>query len=180
MILEPTPLSGGYVVRYEPLVDDRGYFARVFDSEVFARHGLETIFPEHSIAVNVRANVVRGMHFQAEPYCEAKLVRCSSGAIYDVMVDIREHSETFGRWFGVRLGQPDTAMLYVPRGFAHGYQTLTDRSEVHYMISARYEPGASRGLRWDDQQVGIEWPLAAPSVSERDSALPTLAELSRS
>ena len=176
MIFEPVPL----VVRYEPLGDERGYFARVFDRDEFVRAGLESEYPQHSVAHNHRYNLVRGMHFQADAHAEAKLVRCSAGAIFDVMVDVRPQSPTFGRWYGLRLGQPDVVMLYLPRGFAHGYQTLTDISEVHYLISARYEPSAFRGFRWDDPRVGIAWPLGTPFVSERDGALPALAELSQS
>jgi dTDP-4-dehydrorhamnose 3,5-epimerase len=177
MIFESTPLPGGFVVRYEPLVDERGFFARVFDANAFLRAGLEGSFPEHSIAVNRRANLIRGMHFAVEPHAEAKLVRCSSGAIFDVMVDVRPKSPTFGKWYGHRLGEPDTAMLYVPAGFAHGYQTLSETSEVHYLISTRYEPSAARGFRWDDPRVGIVWPLANPFCSERDDSLPELADV---
>lgn len=177
MIFEPALLPGAFVVRYEPLRDDRGYFARVFDRDEFARAGLETEYPQHSVAHNFRHNLIRGMHFQAPPHTEAKLVRCSSGTIFDVMVDVRPRSPAFGHWYGLRLGEPDSAMLYVPRGFAHGYQTLTEKSEVHYLISTPYEPTAFRGFRWDDPRVGIDWPLDAPFVSERDAALPPLAGL---
>jgi dTDP-4-dehydrorhamnose 3,5-epimerase len=180
MTFEATPLPGAYVVRYEPHVDERGSFARVFDADAFAGRGLETAFPQHSVARNARANLVRGMHFQAGSHAEAKLVRCCAGGIFDVMVDVRPDSPAFGRWFGLRLDACETAMLYVPRGFAHGYQTLTETSEVHYLISERHEPAAARGFRWDDPHVGIGWPLAAPSVSARDAALPLLAELALS
>jgi dTDP-4-dehydrorhamnose 3,5-epimerase len=174
---EPTALAGAFVVRYAPLVDERGFFARVFDFDAFADHGLESQYPQHSVGVNVRANLVRGMHFQAGVHAEAKLVRCCVGRIFDAIVDVRVGSPTFGKWCALELSAARPEMLYVPRGFAHGYQTLSEHSEIHYLISARYEPGAARGVRWNDPDVAIAWPLADPAVSARDASLPLLSEI---
>jgi dTDP-4-dehydrorhamnose 3,5-epimerase len=180
MTFEPTALAGAFIVRYVPLIDERGFFARVFDFDAFASRGLEANFPQHSIGVNVRANLVRGMHFQTSAHAEAKLVRCCVGEIFDVIVDVRPDSATFGEWYGLQLTAARAEMLYIPRGFAHGYQTLSDHSEIHYLISARYEPSAARGVRWNDPEVGIAWPLADPEVSARDASLPFLSEVAAS
>lgn len=174
MTFERTSLAGAFLVGFDPLEDDRGSLSRVFDIDEFAAHGLETSYPQHTVVVNKRENMLRGLHFQAEPFGEAKLVRCSVGTIFDAIVDIRPSSPTFRRWFGTYLGNGGTTMLYVPSGFAHGYLTISTRSEVHYLISHRYVPDATRGFRYDDPSIAIAWPHAEPTMSERDRSLPSL------
>jgi dTDP-4-dehydrorhamnose 3,5-epimerase len=162
-----------WVVEPERHADVRGFFARTFDAEEFARRGLRSTFPQCSVSYNVRAGTLRGMHFQAAPHAEAKLVRCTAGGIYDVAVDLRPDSPTRGRWAGVELTAENRRALYVPEGFAHGFQTLVDAAEVLYQISAPFVPEAARGVRWDDPAFGIEWPEAAERViNERDRTYP--------
>lgn len=179
MVLEPTEIDGVVVVEPERHVDERGFFARTFDAEHFAEHGLETAVVQCSTSFNLRAGTVRGMHWQAEPHGEAKLVRCTRGAVFDVAVDVRPGSPTFRRWCGVELSAENGRALFVPIGCAHGFQTLCDDSEVLYQISAPYVPRAACGFRWDDPRIGIRWP-EAPSggrtLSERDATYPDLPE----
>jgi dTDP-4-dehydrorhamnose 3,5-epimerase len=130
--------------------------------------------PQSSVSFNARARTLRGLHWQAAPHEEEKLVRCTAGAIFDVIVDLRTESETYRRWFAAELSAANRRALYVPKGFAHGFLTLTDASEVLYMISVAYAPGYGRGLRWDDPSIGIAWPHAPAVISERDAALPRL------
>jgi dTDP-4-dehydrorhamnose 3,5-epimerase len=164
-----TELDGAWIVEPEPLCDERGFFARTFDAAAFAQRGLRAEFPQCSVSYNARAGTLRGMHFQAAPHEEAKLVRCTAGAIYDVIVDLRDGSPTRGRWTAVELTAANRRALYVPEGFAHGFQTLVDDSEVFYQISAPFVAGAARGVRWDDEAFGIEWPETAERImSERD------------
>lgn len=164
-----TELAGAWVVEPEPLADARGFFARTFDAAAFADRGLRSAFPQCSVSFNARAGTLRGMHYQAAPHEEAKLVRCTAGAIYDVIVDLRAGSPTRGRWTGVELTADNRRALYVPEGFAHGFQTLADDSEVFYQISAEFVPDAARGVRWDDAAFGIAWPAAGQRVmSDRD------------
>ena len=173
MIFTETALADAWIVDPERLEDERGFFARTFDAAEFARRGLAAAFPQCSVSFNARAGTLRGMHFQAEPHQEAKLVRCTAGAVYDVIVDLRPGSPTRGRWTAVELSAANRRALYVPEGFAHGFQTLVDASEVFYQISASYEPSAARGVRWDDPAFAIAWPPAEPRIlSERDRAYP--------
>lgn len=174
---EPVPLAGAYLVHLDSIGDRRGSFTRVFDVDAFGDAGLETEFPQHAVAVNSAPHVVRGLHFQAEPFGETKLIRCSVGEIFDVIVDIREDSPTFAQWYGRRLSAGEAVMLYVPHGFAHGYQSLSAEAEVHYLFSARYVPDASRGIRWNDPTLNIAWPFPAAIVSDRDGTLPLLSDL---
>jgi len=171
-----TPLAGAFVIAPEPIEDERGFFARAYCADEFAAHGLEHGFVQCNISFNRRAGTLRGMHFQAEPHGEAKLVRCTAGALFDVIVDLRTDSPTRLRWFGTRLDAQSRAMLFVPRGFAHGFQTLTDDTEVFYQMSTRHEAAAARGLRWDDPALGIRWPLPDPILSPRDRTYPLLGE----
>ena len=169
MLFTETALPGAWVVDPEPISDARGFFARTFDAAAFARHGLRTAFPECSVSFNARAGTLRGLHYQMAPHAEAKLVRCTAGAIYDVIVDLRPGSPTRGRWTAVDLTAENRRALYVPEGCAHGFQTLADASEVFYQISAPHVPGAARGVRWNDAAFGIAWPSAVDRVlSERD------------
>jgi dTDP-4-dehydrorhamnose 3,5-epimerase len=176
--LVPTPLPGAYVVELEPLRDERGWFARTFDAAAFADLGLEASVVQCNTSFNERAGTLRGMHFQSEPHGEAKLVRCTRGAIYDVMVDLRPDSRSYLRWFGLELSADDGRALFVPQGCAHGFQTLVDGAEVLYQISTPYVPEAARGVRWDDPAFGIEWPPAPPggrTMAPRDAGYPDFA-----
>ena len=177
MKVTPLPLAGAMRVDLEPLGDDRGFFARMFCVEEFAAHDLETGWVQVNTSYTASAGTVRGMHFQRPPMAEAKLVRCLRGAIWDVIVDLRLGSPTYGRWHGERLDDHNRSMLYVPRGFAHGFQTLTDDVEMLYFHSASYSKAHEGGLRWDDPAVSIEWPLEMTSQSARDAAFPRLDAL---
>lgn len=175
MVICETPLAGVFVVELEALVDERGHFARTFDAELFAAHGLERCVAQSSTSFNARAGTLRGMHLQAEPHGEAKLVRVTRGAVYDVALDLREGSPTRASWFGLQLSGDDMHSLYIPSGVAHGFQTLEDSSEVHYQISHPYHPESARGARWDDPAFAIRWPAPPPAgrlLSERDRAWP--------
>lgn len=159
----PTPLPGAYVIELEPQADARGHFARTFCRDEFRRHGLAEEYPQSSISWNRRRGTLRGMHYQAAPHEEAKIVRCTRGRMHDAIVELRSR-----RWFAVELSEANGRMLYVPRGFAHGFLTLEDDTEVHYQISTPYQAGAARGFRWNDPAVGIAWPGPPEVISERD------------
>ena len=164
-----TPLAGVFLIEPEPIRDERGFFARTFCAEDFACHGLRSQFVQCSISFNARAGTLRGMHWQAPPHAEAKLIRCTQGAIYDVALDLRPASPTFKHWYATELTAENRRMLYVPEGCAHGFQTLVDDSEVLYQISAAYEPSAKRGAHWNDPEYGIQWPLPRkPILSVQD------------
>ncbi len=178
MIFTETPLAGAYLIDPEPRGDERGLFARVFCREEFDALGLDSSVVQCNVAFNHRAGTLRGMHFQREPHAEVKLVRCTQGALYDAIVDLRPASQTFGRWFAAELTAANRRMLYVPRGFAHGYQTLADDTEIAYQVSAAYHPASEGGLAWDDPQVGIAWPMAPSAISDKDRRHPRLAQLS--
>lgn len=171
-----TELPGAYVVELEEHVDERGFFARIWCRDELADHGLTAELAQCSLSRTAAADTVRGMHFQRSPHEEAKLVRCTRGAIFDVIVDLRRGSPTFGRWFGAELDEAGGRAMYVPEGFAHGFQTLVDDVDVVYMISTPYAPEASSGVRWDDPFFAIEWPPAeARVISERDRSWPDFA-----
>lgn len=170
-------VRGAYLIEPEPRGDERGLFARVFCAREFGARGLVTGWAQCNTSMSVQKGTVRGMHFQRPPHAEVKLVRCTAGAIYDAIVDLRAGSPTYGRWCGVRLDADSRNMLYVPAGFAHGFQTLEANTEVHYMVSAFYEPAAEGGLRHDDPSVGIEWPEAVTVVSDRDRMHPDFPAL---
>lgn len=169
MIFEQTPIGGAFLITLEPVADERGSFARTFSADEFEAHGLDARVVQCNVSTNVRAGTLRGLHYQAEPRAEAKLVRCSRGAIFDVVVDLRAGSPTRLRWFGAELSAGNGRMLFVPAGLAHGFQTLVDDSEVVYQMSEAYSPEHARGVRWDDPAFGIEWPPApSRTLSERD------------
>ena len=172
MTFLPTPLAGAYVVELEQRVDERGFFARSFCQEEFKAQGLDPRIAQTNVSYNRRRGTLRGMHFQAAPYAEAKLVRCTQGAIWDAIIDLRPDSPSFKRWHGIELSAANRRALYVPEGFAQGFQTLADDSEVLYLMSQFYRPDSTRGLRWDDPAFGIAWPIANPQLSERDRGLP--------
>lgn len=178
MKFTPTPLPGAFVVEIEPIEDNRGFFARTVCTEQFARQGLNARFVQQSISRNPRAGTLRGMHYQSAPNEEDKLVRVTSGAVFDVIVDLRRDSPAFGRWFGVELSAGNHRQLYIPRGVAHGFQTTLPDTEILYQMTAPFEPGADRGLRWDDPEIGIAWPMCPDRIiSDKDRALPLLREL---
>lgn len=174
MRFTPTTLAGSYLIHLDPRVDQRGMFARAFCAREFAAVGIESAFVQANISTTTHAGTVRGMHFQRGADAEVKLVRCVVGAIYDVIVDMREGSETFLHWFGAELSQDNGFMMYVPMGFAHGYQALTDGATVFYMVSSYYAPEAEGGLRFDDPSLSIDWPRTVSDVSDKDTKWPLL------
>jgi dTDP-4-dehydrorhamnose 3,5-epimerase len=173
--LVPTPLPGVYVVELEPIGDERGWFARTFDAAAFEALGLDARVTQCNASFNLRAGTLRGLHYQAQPHGEAKLVRCVRGAIYDVIVDLRPDSDAYCGWFGIELREGGTSSLFAPAGCAHGFQTLADDAEVHYQMAHHYVPEAAGGVRWDDPAFGIAWPDPPPGgriISERDATYP--------
>jgi len=172
-----TPLSGAVIVELEPHVDDRGFFARTYCDREFAAQGLPTAWPQCNLSRNRRAGTLRGMHFNAPPHEEAKLVRCASGAIWDVIVDIRPGSPTRLRWFGLELSAQAGNALFISEGFAHGFLTLRDDTDVTYQMGRLFEGAAARGLRWDDPRIDIAWPAVPTVISDRDRALPGVDDL---
>lgn len=172
MIFHPLYLDGAYRIEPELVSDERGAFGRRFCADTFRDRGLAADLVQRSISFNVRAGTLRGMHFQMPPHLEVKLVRCTRGAIFDVMVDLREGSRTYGQWHGEQLTADNRLMLYIPEGFAHGFQTLVDNTEVDYEITPAYVPGTSAGFRFDDPALAIPWPLSLASISEGDRSLP--------
>ncbi len=174
MIFTELPLKGAYVVEMEPLTDERGFFARSYCAEEFAAHGLGPQLRQCSVSYNTRAGTLRGLHYQAAPCEEHKLVRCTSGAVYDVIVDIRASSPTHRRWFAAELSAANRRSLFIPPGFAHGFVTLSEHAEVYYMISVAHSPQLSRGFRWNDPAFAITWPVAPVVISARDASYPLL------
>ena len=164
----PTRIAGACLIEPELIQDERGFFARAWCKEEFIAQGLNPQFVQCSISFNVRKGTLRGMHYQAKPHEEAKLVRCTRGAIYDVIVDLRPASATFKQWVAVELTADNRKMLYVPEGIAHGFQTLEDQTEVFYQMSEFYHPESARGIRWDDPVFKISWRLQNPSLSLND------------
>ena len=167
-----TALPGAYILEIELLRDERGFFARTWCREEFQAIGLSTVVQQNSISFNQKRGTLRGMHYQAPPKEEVKLVRCTRGAIYDVILDLRTDSSTFCRWCALELTADNGKMVYVPAGFAHGFQTLADESEVSYQISEAFRPELARGVRWNDPAFQIEWPIPDPILSVRDRGFP--------
>jgi len=177
VIVAETRLPGAYTIDLEPIEDERGFFARQWCERELADAGLTTSVSQASVAYNRLAGTLRGMHWQVAPHAEVKLVRCVRGAVHDVIVDLRPDSDTFAEWIAVELTEDNRRTLYVPEGFAHGYLTLADGSEVWYQMSAPYAPDAARGFRYDDARFGIAWPAAGELVvSDRDLAWPPFTE----
>jgi dTDP-4-dehydrorhamnose 3,5-epimerase len=169
-----TELKGAFIIEPERAEDERGFFARTFCVQEFSAHGLDPAVVQCNISYNQRRGTLRGLHYQVPPHAEARLVRCTAGAVYDVVVDIRPDSPTFKRWLGVELSVENRKMFYVPEGYAHGFQTLTDGTELFYQMSKAYAPLAARGIRWDDPAIGISWPMKPLVVSARDRSYPAL------
>jgi dTDP-4-dehydrorhamnose 3,5-epimerase len=172
MIFTPTSLDDAYLFDLEPLVDDRGFFARTFCQIEFANLGLEKSVAQCNASFNQFRGTVRGMHFQKAPYSEAKLVRCISGSIFDVIIDLREDSKTFLQSYSCELSSANRTALYVPEGFAHGFQTLEDSSEVFYQMFDFFSPNDAIGIRWDDPTFSISWPLPVTKISDKDKSYP--------
>jgi len=173
MILNKTNLAGIFILEPERFDDERGFFARAWSESELAARGVESKFIEGNISFNQHRGTLRGMHYQAAPFGQAKLVRCTRGAMFDVGIDMRPQSPTFKQWLGVELSAQNRLMLYLPGDFAHGYLTLEDETEVHYQVSQVYVPRANRGVRWDDPAFGIEWPATEELViNERDQNYP--------
>jgi dTDP-4-dehydrorhamnose 3,5-epimerase len=174
----PLALDGLLELRPRRFGDERGFFSEVWNQERFAEAGIVTRFVQDNVSLSRRKGVVRGLHFQVAPEAQAKLVRVSRGAIFDVGVDIRRSSPTFGRWAGLVLSAEQWNQLFVPEGFAHGFVTLEEDTEVSYKVSAPYSPEHERAIRFDDPAIGIDWPIeAAPLLSARDSSAPLLSEI---
>ena len=171
----PTCFDGVWLIELERLFDARGFFARTFCEREFEKQGLVHHFVQHSVSCSYVKGTLRGMHFQAPPQSETKLVRCISGAIYDVVVDVRPASPTYLKWAAFELSAENGRQLYIPGGFAHGFQSRSDGATVLYLINAFHKPDAARGLRYDDPRVAIDWPLPIASISERDEAWPSLS-----
>jgi len=168
----PLDLNGAYVIELEKREDSRGFFARGFCKNEFGTYGLENCFVQCNVSWSEKKGTLRGMHYQSPPRDEVKVVRCTRGALYDVIVDLRPDSPTYCRWAAVELSEKSYKMIYVPKGFAHGYQTLEDNTESFYLVSEFYAPEFERGIRWDDPRFAIEWPLPEPILSEKDSTVP--------
>jgi dTDP-4-dehydrorhamnose 3,5-epimerase len=166
------PLAGAFVVDLEPRRDERGFFARAFCAREFEQRGLKTGIVQANLSQNLRRGTVRGMHYQRAPRAEAKLVRCVNGAVFDAIIDLRPGSASYLGWTSVELSRENRRMLYVPEGFAHGYQALTDDSEVLYLVTEFYSPELEAAVRWNDARFGIRWPIASVILSPKDAAHP--------
>lgn len=172
MKFNPTPLQGAFTIDLEKRGDDRGFFARLFCEDEFRAAGLETHFVQINNSDSAKRGTLRGMHYQLPESAEVKVVRCIKGALFDVIVDLRPDSPTYKKWFGAELSAENRTMMYVPRGFAHGFITIEENTEAFYLVSNRYDPKAERGLRFNDPAFGIEWPLSPSELSEKDGKWP--------
>jgi dTDP-4-dehydrorhamnose 3,5-epimerase len=169
MIFRETELKGAFLVELEKKADERGYFARAWCQKEFQKHDLVSTIVQSNVSFSRKAGTLRGMHYQAAPFQETKLIRCMRGAIYDVIIDLRPQSSTYKKWVAVELTEDNHRMLYVPKDFAHGFQSLTDDVEVFYHVSQFYSPEAERGIRWNDPQFGIQWPeVGNRTISDKD------------
>ena len=170
MIFTETVLKGAFVIELEKYEDERGFFARTFCRKEFETHGLNPNLVQCNISFNKKKGILRGMHYQVAPYEETKFLSCIRGTIYDVIIDLRADSPTYCQWFAVKLGAENYKMLYIPEGFAHGFQTLEDNTVVFYQMSEFYNPECARGIRWDDPAFGIKWPILHAILSDKDSS----------
>jgi dTDP-4-dehydrorhamnose 3,5-epimerase len=169
MIFSETTLKGVYLIGLQRMEDDRGFFARTWCRREFKEAGIDVNFVQCNISYNIKKGTLRGLHYQVAPYGESKLVRCTSGAIHDVIADLRPESATFKKWMSVELSQENQKALFIPKGFAHGFLTLADNTEVFYQMSEFYEPGYAKGVRWNDPAFAIHWPAEVRVISEKDS-----------
>lgn len=177
MIFKETDLKGAFLIEMELLEDERGFFSRSFCREEFKRYGLNTEVDQCNASYNKKKGTLRGMHFQRAPKEEAKLVRCVKGAVYDVIIDLRPDSDTYCRWLGVELNSRKYKELYIPEGFAHGFQTLEDDTELFYQMFENFDAGLASGVRWNDPVFGIDWPLSDPIMSEKDRSYPAFKKI---
>jgi dTDP-4-dehydrorhamnose 3,5-epimerase len=172
MLFHATPLAGAWLIESEPIADERGFFVRTWDRAEFVAHGLDTNLAQTNLSFNRRCGTLRGLHFQFPPHSESKLVRCVAGRLYDVIVDLRPHSPTFLQWYGAELSEDNLCSMFVPKGFAHGFQTLADETMVFYQMSDAYASAAAGGLRWNDPVLAIAWPLPVSMIAARDRDYP--------
>ena len=172
MIFTETKLKGAFIIDLQKREDERGFFARTYCADEFSKHGLSTHMPQSNMSLSKQKHTLRGMHFQVDGAEEAKLIRCTTGSILDVIIDIRKSSPTYSEHISVELTDENHRMLYVPEGFAHGFITLVDHVEVAYQVSQFYTPGKERGIRWNDPLFGIKWPTQQPIISEKDAVHP--------
>ena len=177
MIFTETDLAGAHVIDLQKLEDERGFFARAFCQNEFTEHGLNPVIAQANIAFNLVEGTLRGMHFQYPPAAESKLVRCTRGAILDIIVDLRPESPTYLEHFSVELNEENYRALYVPERFAHGYHTLRDNTETSYQFGEFYTPGTEGGLMFDDPRLGLEWPMPPKVISEKDGSWPSFDEI---
>jgi dTDP-4-dehydrorhamnose 3,5-epimerase len=175
MLFEATKLKDAYLIKLQKIADERGYFARSWCKNEFHQHGLDANLVQCNVSFNHSKGALRGMHYQSPPDAETKLVRCTRGAIFDVIIDLRPDSPSYLQWFGATLTPENGDMLYIPKGFAHGFQTLTDNSEIFYQMSDFYAPQSAKGVRWNDPFFNIQWPLTPTVLSDKDRALPDVA-----
>ncbi len=168
MVFKDTELKDAYIIELERLSDERGFFSRTYCEHEFREHGIEHHIVQANVSYNKVKGTLRGMHYQMQSYGEAKLIRCTKGAIYDVIIDIRPDSKSYKNWISVELNEQNHRMLYVPEGFAHGFITLEDSTEVSYQMSEFYKPGVGKGIRWNDPAFAINWPVAVSEISEKD------------
>lgn len=172
MIFTETKLKGAFILEIKKLEDERGFFGRSWCANEMESHGLKSDIKQVNTSLSLKKGTIRGMHYQNDPFQETKLVRCTRGSIYDVIIDLRKNSPTYKQWFGVELTQDNYKMLYVPEDFAHGFITLEDNCEVSYLVTQFYTPGAESGIRWDDPTFAIDWPIIPSVVSEKDQNHP--------
>ncbi len=176
MIFRETTLPGAYVIEPQKITDERGYFARAWCKRELEQQGLKGEITQSNVGFSLRKGTLRGLHFQKAPHAEVKIVRCTRGAMFDTIVDLRPESPTYKRWFGVELTEENSWMIYVPDGFAQGYMTLADNTEMNYHTSKFYNAESASGVRYDDPAFGIQWPLAATVISEQDRSWPLLGQ----
>jgi dTDP-4-dehydrorhamnose 3,5-epimerase len=172
MKFSETKLKGAYIVEIEKLTDDRGFFARSWCQQEFDDQGLDSRFVQANVSYNRKKGTLRGLHYQIAPYQECKLIRCTRGAIYDVIIDLRPESATYKHWTSVELTADNYTLFFVPEDFAHGFQTLTNETEITYQVSQFYTPGSERGIRFDDPAFDIQWPLDVTIISDKDRTWP--------
>lgn len=177
MNISPGPIDGTFFIQSQKKEDERGFFTRVFCADSFRSAGLQDNFPQSNVSFNKVRGTFRGLHMQRAPHEEVKVVRCTKGAIFDVVVDMRENSATYLKWFGVNLSAESLQAIYIPKGFAHGFQTLTDDAEVHYLMGANFQPDSSVGFRWDDPMIQVVLPLPITKISVADQSYPLLQKL---
>lgn len=174
MKIIPRSLEGVFEIRLSPLSDHRGQFMRIYDESIFASYGINRRWIQENQSVTIHKGTIRGLHFQYSPSTEAKLVRVAAGAVLDVFVDLRKESPTFGEWDSIELSEDNRAMIYIPRGFAHGFCTLCDHCAVQYKVDSKFSPEEDSGIRWNDPFVAVKWPTDTPILSDKDKNLPTL------